>query len=92
MASIGASTSASVEAGRSEREPLLLPPSLEAIEAQDAAYANRLNEEEMIAARRAEIEANARAWDAHYRFEFLRYFQVLSATFSGSMVHSDGIC
>ena len=60
-------SSASAEAVRSERESLLPPPSLEAIEAQDAAYANRLNDEEMIGARRAEIEANARAWDAHYR-------------------------
>ena len=53
---------------RPEREPLLEPPpSLAAIEAQDAAYAVRLNEEEMSSLRRAEIEANARAWDAHYR-------------------------
>ena len=53
---------------RPEREPLLqAPPSLEGIEAQDAAYAVRLNEEEISGLRRAEIEANARAWDAHYR-------------------------
>lgn len=54
-------------ADKPEREPLLAPPSLEALEAQDAAYAIRLNEEEMSGARRAEIEENARAWDAHYR-------------------------
>ena len=58
---------APTEAERPELVPLLEPPSLAAMEAQDAAYAVRLNQEEMSSARLAEIEANARAWDAHYR-------------------------
>ena len=50
-----------------EVQPLLSPSRLESLEAQDAAFAMRLAEQEASRHRREEMEANARAWDAHYR-------------------------
>ena len=38
------------------------------VENQDAAFAMRLAEQEAVQYRQQEIEANARAWDAHYRY------------------------
>lgn len=54
-------------ASANEVQPLLSPPRNESIEAQDAAFAMRLAEQEASRHRREEMEANARAWDAHYR-------------------------
>eukprot|EP00596_Hydrurales_sp_CCMP1899_P003170 CAMPEP_0119042614 /NCGR_PEP_ID=MMETSP1177-20130426/16026_1 /TAXON_ID=2985 /ORGANISM="Ochromonas sp, Strain CCMP1899" /LENGTH=85 /DNA_ID=CAMNT_0007009535 /DNA_START=115 /DNA_END=369 /DNA_ORIENTATION=- len=44
------------------------------LEAQDAAFARDLAEGEALDQRRAEIEANARAWDTHYRGTDLYYY------------------
>jgi hypothetical protein len=45
------------------------------IEAQDAAYARSLAVDEVSSSqRRAELEANARAWDAHYRLFNIDFF------------------
>lgn len=43
-------------------------------EAQDAVFARGVAEEEVASQRRAELDANARAWDAHYRFLFMYIF------------------
>ena len=49
-------------------EPVAEVFPLKTVQNQDAAFAMRLAEREAANCRQHEIEANARAWDAHYRF------------------------
>ena len=49
-------------------EPEVFPAVAKTAEDQDEAFAMRLAEQEAVQYRQQEIEANARAWDAHYRY------------------------
>jgi hypothetical protein len=56
------------ETARPELEPLIPSATLDQTEAQDAAFAARLNDEELNIQRQEEIEATSRAWDSQYRW------------------------
>lgn len=46
----------------------VFPAVAKTAEDQDEAFAMRLAKQEAVQYRQQEIEANARAWDAHYRY------------------------
>ena len=49
-------------------EPVAEVFPVKTVQNQDADFAMRLAEREAARCRQQEIEANARAWDAHYRY------------------------